>query len=61
VTARTIKVEGCKAFAEEWIESLDTEHGRTLEKLAEASVLILEASHDVVSDPIEPNLTKVTD
>ncbi len=47
--ARTTKVEGRKAWAEGWIESLDVPEGEEPAKLVEASALFVEPKHAKVS------------
>jgi acyl-coenzyme A thioesterase PaaI-like protein len=50
--AKTTKVEGRKAWAEGWIESLEVPEGEEPAKLVEASALFVEPKHANVSHPI---------
>ena len=52
--ARTTKVEGRKAWAEGWIESLEAAEGEEPVKLVEASALFVEPKHAKVCLPEEP-------
>lgn len=47
--ARTIKVEGRKAWAEGWIESLEVPEGEEPQKLVEATALFVEPRHAKVN------------